>query len=177
MCTKKPLQACHCSEIRFFRFKKAPAGMPLLRNYIFRYKKAPAGMPLLRNAIFRYTKAPAGMLLPRNTIFYVQTSPCGHGTAQKCNCSGTKKPLRACCCSYIYFLGPKKPLRACHCSEMLLLRPVKAPAGMSLHKTFVLNKYFFEPEKAPAGMSLLRNAIFEARKSPCGHVTAQKCYF
>ena len=25
-------------------------------------------------------------------------------------------------------------------------------------------------------MSLLRNAIFEVGKSPCGHVTAQKCY-
>ncbi len=27
------------------------------------------------------------------------------------------------------------------------------------------------------GMLLLRNAILEVRKSPCGHVTAQKCYF
>ncbi len=26
-------------------------------------------------------------------------------------------------------------------------------------------------------MSLLRNTIFEARKKPCGHVTAQKYYF
>ena len=26
-------------------------------------------------------------------------------------------------------------------------------------------------------MLLLRNAIFEVRKSPCWHVTAQKCYF
>ena len=32
-------------------------------------------------------------------------------------------------------------------------------------------------EKAPAGMLLLRDAIFETQKSPCGHVTAQKCYF
>ena len=54
-----------------------------------------------------------------------------------------------------YFWGIKKPLRACYCSEMLFLRY----------------------EKTPAGMSLLRNIIFEVRKSPCGHATAQKCYF
>ena len=41
----------HCSEMQFFRYKKAPAGMSLLRNAIFRYKKAPAGMLLFRNAI------------------------------------------------------------------------------------------------------------------------------
>ena len=48
--TKKPLRACYCSEMQFFRYKKAPAGMSLLR--FFRYKEAPAGMSLLRNAIF-----------------------------------------------------------------------------------------------------------------------------
>ena len=36
---------------------------------------------------------------------------------------------------------------------------------------------FLRSEKAPAGMSLLRNAIFEARKGPCGHAAAEKCYF
>ena len=65
--TKKPLRACYCSEMQFFRYKKAPAGMLLLRNAFFRYKIAPAGMLLLRNAIFE-----------------VRKSPCGHVTAQKC---------------------------------------------------------------------------------------------
>ena len=54
-----------------------------------------------------------------------------------------------------FLLKVKKPLRACYCSEMLFLRY----------------------EKASAGMLLLRYAIFEVRKSSCGHVTAQKCYF
>ena len=36
---------------------------------------------------------------------------------------------------------------------------------------------FVRFKKAPAGMLLFRNAIFLCRKSPCGHVTAQKCYF
>ena len=35
---------------------------------------------------------------------------------------------------------------------------------------------FLRYEKAPAGMLLLRNAMFEVRKSPCGHITAQKYY-
>ena len=54
-----------------------------------------------------------------------------------------------------FLLKVKKPLRACYCSEMLLLRY----------------------EKAPAGMLLLKNVVFEVRKSPCGHVTAQKRCF
>ena len=36
---------------------------------------------------------------------------------------------------------------------------------------------FLRYEKVPAGMLLLRNVIFEVRKSPCGHATAQKCSF
>ncbi len=65
--SKQPLRARYCSEILFFRFKKALAGTLLLRNAIFRFKKAPAGTLLLRNAIFQ-----------------VQKSPCGHVAAQKC---------------------------------------------------------------------------------------------
>ncbi len=38
--TKKPLRACYCSEMPFCRYKKAPAGMLLLRNAIFTFKKA-----------------------------------------------------------------------------------------------------------------------------------------
>ncbi len=58
-------------------------------------------------------------------------------------------------CPSCHFWGTKKPLRACYCSGMLFLRY----------------------KKAPAGMLLLRSSIFEVRKSPCGHVNAQKCYF
>ena len=36
----------YCSEMLFFRFKKAPAGTLLLRNAIFQVKKAPAGTSL-----------------------------------------------------------------------------------------------------------------------------------
>ncbi len=39
-----------------------------LRNVFF-YKKAPAGMLLLRMLFSRYKKAPAGMLLLRNAMF------------------------------------------------------------------------------------------------------------
>ena len=101
----------------------------------------------------------------------------------------------------------EKPLRACYCSEIIFLRYGKAPAGMLLLRNAIFEvrkspcghvtaqKYSFwgtkEPlrachcsetlflryEKDPAGMLLLRNAVFEVRKSPCGHVTAQKCSF
>ena len=112
------------------------------------------------------------MLLIRNAFVLVQKSPRGHVTAQKCHFLGTKKPLRACHCSEMPFLGTKKapagmlllrnaslwvqkkPLRACYCSDMLFVRY----------------------EKAAAGMSLLRNYIFEVKKTTCGHVTAQKLY-
>ena len=39
---KKPLRALYCSEMLFFRFKKAPAGMLLLRDVIFYVQKKPA---------------------------------------------------------------------------------------------------------------------------------------
>ena len=131
--TKKPLRACYCSEMLFCRYKKAPAGMLLLRNAICWVHKSPCGHVTAQKCnflgtrkplrachcsemqFFRYKKAPAGMLLLRNAIFEVQKSPCGHATAQKC-----------------HVLGIKKPLRTCHCSEMQLFRYKKAPAGMLL---------------------------------------------
>ena len=88
--TKRPLRACYCSQMQFVRYKKAPAGMLLLRNAIFRYKKAPAGMLLLRH------------------IFLGTKSPCGHVTAQKYYFLGTKKPVWACYCSEMLFFRYKK---------------------------------------------------------------------
>ncbi len=49
-----------------------------------------------------YRKTP-----PQRTLC-VQKSPCGHVTAQKCLFLGTKKPMRACYCSEIQFLGTKE---------------------------------------------------------------------
>ncbi len=147
--------------------------MLLLRNAIFRYKKQCGYVTAQRCHFSGTKKAPAGMLLLIICIFRYKKSPCGHATLQKCYFLGTnKKPLWACYCSEMLFLGTKSPcghvaaqrcyswgtkksLRACYCSEMLFLRY----------------------EKAPAGMLLLSNAIFEVRTSPCGHVTAQKCYY
>ena len=84
--TKEPLRACYCSEMLFFRYRKAPAGMLLLRNYTFKYKKKLRAcycseMLFVRYKknlracycseiqLFRYKKAPVGMLLLRNAIF------------------------------------------------------------------------------------------------------------
>ena len=137
-----------------------------------------------------YSEHTVQWVTAQKCYFQVQKKPCGHVTAQKCYFGGTGKTLRACCCSEMlflryekapagmlllrntiievqqspwrhvtaqkcYFWGTKTPLRACHCSEM--------PC--------------FRYKKAPAGMLLLRNAIFQVQKSPCGHVTAQKCNF
>ncbi len=138
--SKRPLRARYCSEMLFFRFKKAPAGTLLLRNAIFQVQKAPAGTLLLRNTIFQVQKAPAGTLLLRNAIFQVQKGPCGHVTAQKCNFSGTKKPLRACCCSEIHFsryMGEnRKPHRLqARVSHFLTLASQRLPALLTKHST------------------------------------------
>ena len=73
--TKKTLWACYCSEMLFFR-----------------YKEAPAGMLLLRNAIFLGTKKPLWACYCSEMQFFgYNKSPCGHVTAQKCHFLGTKK--------------------------------------------------------------------------------------
>ncbi len=54
---KKALWACYCSEIVFSRYKKASAGMLLLRNAIFRYKEAP-GHAAAQECHFFGTKKP-----------------------------------------------------------------------------------------------------------------------
>ncbi len=81
---KKPLRACYCSGMLFFRFKKAPAGTLLLINYMFRFTKKNCGHVTAQKYYFQVQKAPASMLLLRNAIFEVRKSPCGHATAQEC---------------------------------------------------------------------------------------------
>ena len=155
--SKRPLRARYCSEMLFFRFKKAPAGTPLLRNAIFQVlQKGPCGHATAQKCyfsgskkplrarycsemlFFRFKKTPAGTLLLRNVIFQIQKGPCGHVTAQKLYFQVKKSPCGHATAQKWYLSGSKKPLRARYCSEMP----------------------FFRYKKAPAGMSLLRNAIF-----------------
>ena len=55
--SKKPLRARYCSEMLFFRFKKAPAGTLLLRNAIFQVQKSPCGHVAAQKYIFLGTWA------------------------------------------------------------------------------------------------------------------------
>ena len=66
--SKRPLRARYCSEMLFFRFKKAPAGTLLLRNVIFQVQKGPCGHVTAQKCYFLGTN-----------------KNCGHVTAQKCN--------------------------------------------------------------------------------------------
>ena len=85
------MRARYCSEMLFFRFKKAPAGTLLLRN-----------------AIFRVQKSPCGHVAAQKCYFQVQKGPCGHVAAQKCCFSGSKKNPRARYCSEMPFFRYKK---------------------------------------------------------------------
>ena len=68
-------------------------------------------------------------------------------------------------------LVQKSPCGHVTAQKCYFLGTKKAPVGM------LLLRFLFWYNKAPAGMLLLRNAICLVQKSPCGHVTAQKCIF
>ncbi len=101
--SKEPLRARYCSEVVFFRFKKAPAGTLLLRNAIVQVQKGPCGHVTAQKCYFRFKKAPAGTLLLRDAIFQVHKSPCGHVTAQKYYFQVHKEPCRHVTAQKCYF--------------------------------------------------------------------------
>ena len=70
----------------------SPGPVRLGPGHLFRYKKAPAGMLLLRNVFFWYTKSPCGHATAQKCYLLGTKSPCGHVTAQICNCLDTTKP-------------------------------------------------------------------------------------
>ncbi len=111
--TKKPLRACYCSEMQFFRYKNTLAGMSLLRNTFLHTKQAPAGSEIH----FLGTNKNCGHVTAQQCNFRYKKNNCGHVTAQKCNFLGTKKPCGHVTAHKCYFWY-KQNLRACYCSEI-----------------------------------------------------------
>ena len=103
-------------------------------------------------------------------IYSVLTVQCAHCAVCSLHSVLTVQCAHCTVCSLYSVLT----VQCAHCTVCSLYSMLTVQCAQCM---LLLRNAFFRYKKALAGMSLLRSVIVLVQKSPCRHVTVQKCFF